>query len=265
MKPTYRIKDWDEHFETNESRKVRNARWVPVPNKHDGKGYRRIAQDKNGVAIFCGWNLILQVASKTPVRGVLADHDGPLDADDLSMKTGFPAYVFEQALSFLSDERIGWLTHDSPKREKPARAADRPVGSAGTSATTRAEGKGREGNGIEEKDTSAFAVLMKYHADKSETPILDGGKQGKAIKRILAAGHSVDSALAAYEWVSTWSDAPDWSVVQGKIGPWLAQRRNGSKKHQAGADHPSETELTEQQLAAPEISDEELASLGVVY
>lgn len=78
----------------------------------------------------------------------------------------------------------------------------------------------------EKKETPAFAVLMKHHADRVGS-ILDGGKQGSAIKRILSAGVSVDDAVACYEWVTTWSDAPDWATVQGKITPWLA-KRNGN-------------------------------------
>lgn len=155
MKPTYRIKDWDRFFETNESRKVVNARWVPLPNKQDGKGYRRVAQHKNGVAIFCAWTLILQVASKTPVRGILADHDGPLDAEDLAVKTGFPAKIFEQALEFLVDSRVGWLATDTESPALPAEPADVPADDAGIPATPRVEGNGREGNNKEQKDGAA--------------------------------------------------------------------------------------------------------------
>lgn len=170
MKPTYRIKDWDRFFETTESRKVINARWVPLPNKQDGKGYRRVAQHKNGIAIFCAWTLILQVASKVPTRGVLADHDGPLDAEDLAAKTGFPAKIFEQALTFLSDTRVGWITVDQPVPGIPSVAADHQAEPAVDAATTRAEGNGREQNGKEEKESRSKAALVLHVFDfwKSE-------------------------------------------------------------------------------------------------
>lgn len=91
----------------------------------------------------------------------------------------------------------------------------------------------------EKKETPAFAVLMKHHADRVGK-ILDGGKQGKAIKNILSAGYSPEDAVACYQWATEWSDAPDWALVQGKIGSWLAQRRrNGTEK-----------KLTLEQLAA---------------
>jgi hypothetical protein len=156
MKPTYRIKDWDDHFETAESRKLKSTRWVPMPTKHDGKGYRRITQHNEAVAIFCAWNLIVQVASKMPTRGVLADSDGPLDADDLSAKTGFPSAIFATALPFLSSESIGWMSLDQQRRARQsARVRQSPPESAEVDADSSPEGKGMEGNGIEQKGTDS--------------------------------------------------------------------------------------------------------------
>jgi hypothetical protein len=51
----------------------------------------------------------VEVASKMPVRGVLEDSDGSLDADDLAMKTGFPCEIFEIALDVLVTPKIGWM------------------------------------------------------------------------------------------------------------------------------------------------------------
>lgn len=118
MKPTYRVKDWEKHFENHESRKVKKAYWVAIPNRHDGKSYRRIAAHPDGVAVFAGWILILEAASKMPERGVLADEDGPLDADDLASMTGFPAAIFEAAFRVLPEEKIGWLSAEEPKTRR---------------------------------------------------------------------------------------------------------------------------------------------------
>jgi hypothetical protein len=129
MKPTYRINDWDKHFENHESRKVKRSYWVPIPNKHDGKSYRRIASHPDGVAVFAAWILILEAASKMPTRGVLADEDGPLDADDLSAMTGFPAAIFEAAFRLLPEDRVGWLVVEEAKprrRKSPATSRNLP-------------------------------------------------------------------------------------------------------------------------------------------
>lgn len=160
LKPTYRIKDWDDHFETAESRKLKSTRWVPMPTKHDGKGYRRITQHNAAVEIFCAWNLIVQVASKMPTRGVLADSDGPLDADDLAAKTGFPSAIFETALPFLSSESIGWMSLDQQRRvRQSARVRQSPPESAEVPADSSLEGKGIEGNRREDKETPLHQVF----------------------------------------------------------------------------------------------------------
>lgn len=179
MKPTYRIKDWDKHFENHQSRKVKRQQWVAVPNQHDGKSFRRIAAHSDGVQVFAAWVLMLEAASKMPVRGVLADEDGPLDAEDLASMTGFPAAIFTAAFELLTQDKIGWLSAEEPKLRKrrspatsrnvpqpPAISRDLPA-SAATSRNfpqspaapgeSAAEGNGTEGNGSEPKGTEDSA------------------------------------------------------------------------------------------------------------
>jgi hypothetical protein len=52
------------------------------------------------------------VASKCPTRGILEDDDGPLTADDLADKTGFPVEYFRKAFNVLTQKEIGWLECD---------------------------------------------------------------------------------------------------------------------------------------------------------
>lgn len=110
MADTYAIRDWDSHFEKAQCRKVSEAKWVPMPVRHDGKSYRRLMLMDDGPAIFGAWVLIVQVAAKCPTRGVLADEDGPLTAEDLAIKTGAPMALFDKALGVLSSTKIGWMT-----------------------------------------------------------------------------------------------------------------------------------------------------------
>lgn len=105
----YRVRNWDSLFENAQSRKCARLNWVSVPNKHDGAGYRRLISAENGPAMYGVWVLILQVASKCPMRGVLADEDGPFDAEDLSHKTGCSAELFSTTLETLCKPRIHWL------------------------------------------------------------------------------------------------------------------------------------------------------------
>ena len=109
----YRIKNWDKDYEKAQTRKVNRAYWVAVPNKHDGRGYRRVARHARNTELFAAWILIVQVASKMPVRGLLVDGDGPLDSQDLADKTGFPSKIFDLAFVVLVEPKIGWLEHAS--------------------------------------------------------------------------------------------------------------------------------------------------------
>lgn len=166
MKPTYRIKDWDKHFENHESRKVKRSYWVPIPNRHDGKSYRRIAAHPEGVAVFAAWILILEAASKMPERGVLADEDGPLDSEDLSAMTGFPASIFDSAFNLLTQERFGWLSAEGIKARRKPPAISRNVPESPDAAETPAvELQGTTGNRTEGNGTQGMA-----HAQKPRSP-----------------------------------------------------------------------------------------------
>jgi len=105
----YYIPDWDDTFEKAQSRKATTLSWVAVPNKHDGKSYRRVCRLPRAAEIFCAWNLMLQVASKQEQRGILMDEDGPMVAEDLADMTGYPSEIFDLAFVSLTNIKIGWL------------------------------------------------------------------------------------------------------------------------------------------------------------
>jgi uncharacterized phage protein (TIGR02220 family) len=161
----YKIANWEALFETYETKKLAHLKWVPVPNKHDGLGFRRVASQKNRCELFAAWNLILQVASKgrkATDRGLLQRGGKPLTPDDLAIMTGFPASIFESALEFFSSPRMGWLSVEA--QEPTEKTAEPPVKTAESSEETcapPAEGKGIEGkeeNGTEQKEGSGCAA-----------------------------------------------------------------------------------------------------------
>lgn len=106
-KPLYQIRNWDQHFEISQSRKATKLNWVAIPNKHDGKGFRKLMRLEDGISHYGVWVLLVQVASKCPERGVLVDEDGPLTTEDLELKTGCPAEHFDAAFGPLCE--IRWL------------------------------------------------------------------------------------------------------------------------------------------------------------
>ena len=59
MHTIYRIKDWESLYETAETRKLENLRWAAIPNKHDGLGFRRVAQQRNRTELFAAWVLLV--------------------------------------------------------------------------------------------------------------------------------------------------------------------------------------------------------------
>jgi hypothetical protein len=125
----YRIRDATQLFETHESRKYKHLSWVAVPNKHDGKGFRRLLKAKDGPLYFGAWILMLQVASKCPNRWTLADESGPLTPTDLEIKTDCPAEVFAAAIKRLLSPEIGWLelvTTPDPEPTPPATPPEEP-------------------------------------------------------------------------------------------------------------------------------------------
>lgn len=124
FKPAYHITDWDSVFEKSQSKRAKNHHWVAMPLKHDGSGFRRITIQPNATDLFCAWCLIVQVAAKCKVRGVLADSNGtPLDSEDLAIKTGFPVAIFDTAFEFFSSEKIGWLARSKTKNTRSALGA----------------------------------------------------------------------------------------------------------------------------------------------
>ena len=118
MAALYSIRDWEKHFEKSQSTRVLRASWVAVPNRHDGKSFRRLMRLPDGVAIYGAFHLIIQVASKCPKRGILADEDGPLSPEDISDKTGAPAEIIQKALDVCCEPAIGWVicSERSPSR-----------------------------------------------------------------------------------------------------------------------------------------------------
>ena len=107
----YQIVDWDQHFETADTRKrVRPLPRVLMPTKHDGLTYRRLMRRSDRMAILGAWLLIVEVAAKCPVRGRLAGGDGAaMTADDIADKTGGDPAVIQEALIALTDPDIGWI------------------------------------------------------------------------------------------------------------------------------------------------------------
>lgn len=107
--PVYRIKNWNGlQFERHDNSRVNGPmRWVAIPTKHDGKGFRKLMREPDGPALYGCWVLLVAVAAKCDVRGTLADEDGPLSVEDISLKTDAAEDHISRAITFLMS--IGWV------------------------------------------------------------------------------------------------------------------------------------------------------------
>ena len=111
------IANWEEGFEIAQSRR-REGRlnWVAMPTRHDSRGYRRLIRGVNGVQHFAAWIVLVQIAARMKIRGVLADDRGlPLTSIDFEAMTDIPSGVFESAFVALVD--IGWIARRTLLRE----------------------------------------------------------------------------------------------------------------------------------------------------
>lgn len=125
---TYRIRNWQKNFEISQSRKVPKLSWVAIPNRHDGKGFLRVLSERDGSALYGCWILLVQVASKCPERGTLADEDGPLTPADIALKIRVSVELVERTLKRLMEKDIRWIeatgesevaTSALPERSQP--------------------------------------------------------------------------------------------------------------------------------------------------
>ena len=165
----YRVKGWAAIYENNRSRTVKELRWVPVPNKFDGEGFKRVMQHDRASDIFAAFILILQVASRCQPRGTLIRDGRPHDAASLALKTGGRREWFEIALEVLSSPEIGWLeVFEAPDSQVIARDCHRPVSQPAADChrpVSQVTMNGREGNGTTTKLTRGDKALV---GEKSE-------------------------------------------------------------------------------------------------
>lgn len=165
------VTDWNEHYENNRSRKVKDLAWVPVPNNHDGESYSRLMLRKDAAQIFSAWILILQVASRCHRRGTLVRSDKtPHDSESLALKTRAPEGWFSTAIPVLV--QMGWLKAEviddpklAPSRHEPA--TELPLDCHRGDEERKKEGKERKnsspaGNGTDEIDPRHGQICQRW-------------------------------------------------------------------------------------------------------
>lgn len=233
MPTLYRIRDWEDRYETAETRKLHALQWAAVPNKHDGLGYRRMAAQRNGVELFAAWVLLVQVASKgrRGQRGAIARDGRPLSPADLALMTGFPAGIFERALLFFSDPQQGWLL-TTPLGADSAHAASGCEQSHGAPALPAAA-PGAEAPPAAPADHPATPAESPGPPADSPAEGRKEGKEGKEGKAPPDPATALPPVLDAIEFAEPWREwvrirqrgkkpKSSWAEYFGKQLAWLA-------------------------------------------
>jgi hypothetical protein len=197
----YRIKDWNDHYENNRSRTVKDLQWVAIPNRHDGEGYSLVMAHERSSEIFTAFILMLQVASRCQPRGsLLRDNGRPHDATSLALKTRGRREWFEVAMGVLVSQEIGWIEAIELQDSAPASlTTDTTLQAACQSPDshlTKKEGKeGMEGNGIPPGKKLSAADTVKFDGElkrvtnelKGRTPAdASGPNTRKRIEQLIA-------------------------------------------------------------------------------
>lgn len=104
----YRIRNWSTLYENNRTRELKRMDWVPIPNKMDGAGYTRLVDHPNGAAHFGAWVALVEIASRSEVRGTLVRDGVALSCEDLGRISHLGAALFTEALPRFVDS-IKWL------------------------------------------------------------------------------------------------------------------------------------------------------------
>lgn len=201
----YSVTDWGELYENHETRKRKSLFWVLVPNSHDSLGFVEIMERDDGLEVFGAWNLILQVASKCPVRGLLANAKGrPYTAKEIAKKTRAEAEQIENALEVLTE--IGWIHAED--------AADH----AGTSARHAATSADHAAMSADRAATSGSKKERKKEKEERPPLIPPRGDEGE--------GGEMPSALKSKKFGDVWARWLAYHEEQGRpLAPTRAQQQ----------------------------------------
>jgi len=154
---TLRIKDWDEHYENNRTRGLKQMNWVPLPNSF-GDLYTEMMEQKDGPIIYAGWVLLVLTASRCHPRGTLVRGNGrDHNSTTLGRLCRTQKVVFEKATTFCL--KIGWLEEIPSKFPENEDNPEIPQEGAENPQEADIEWKGREGNGMEGKDSIVGQVI----------------------------------------------------------------------------------------------------------
>jgi hypothetical protein len=192
------IRNWSSIFELSDAKRTSKGtplKWIAIPTKHDGRGLRKLLAMECGIEVFGAFILLCEVAAKMPVRGVLADEDGDLSLEDLSLKTGGSIKSFQKAIELLTDKevKICWLTAEG---EIP-------------------------------KDTSGYSEVAPLRTVRTDDTVRDGTERTKRVPAADASGTPPDKNPKAKPTPRKEATGPQAELIRFFESEW--EERYGGK------------------------------------
>lgn len=115
MNELYQVRHWDENYENAKSRERDSRTWASMPNKQNGMGLCKTLTQKDGLALYGFWSLLIGALSQQrKPRGGWLTHDGyrtgtPWTPADLALKFRRSEAEMKRGLSWFSSINIGWI------------------------------------------------------------------------------------------------------------------------------------------------------------
>ena len=168
--PTYSIIRWNDHYENNRTREMKNMGWVPIPCKLAGDGYTEIVAGTDGPAIYGAWVACVLLAASCKPRGTLLRSNGtPHTPETISRITRMPVKVIKKMLE--TAQSVDWI--------EVAGECGIPAGECGETAISgteqnRTEGKNTARSGDRERGFEDW--WLTYKSGMNGTPMRDKDK-----------------------------------------------------------------------------------------
>lgn len=113
----YYIVDWDEHFETADTKRMKKMSYVKqsINFSHDAVRDLLRADPVRGAAVYGAWRLMISLASQCRPRGVFFKDTGqPHTVDSIADRLCLTPELVDSAISWLMT--IGWVSTDESQK-----------------------------------------------------------------------------------------------------------------------------------------------------
>ncbi len=214
---TYRIRKWQETFETSDSRRFKTLAWVSLPVGFTSNGYHELITQFGDRApeIYGAWCALLSVAAQAPVRGLLASSKGPYSLRRVACETRMPERIFQELFDWAATPSVAWIEEtvfqpdvtqpdnggeclknglpDQTRPDKPDQT--KPSLGAGTGVSAKRSGKDW-GKSVFSKlkvehlrDSEVMADWFLYATNEADRPLFSksGGPSQANFQFVLAA------------------------------------------------------------------------------